>query len=249
MPAFLTWVTKSGQDKSLFFDVCTEEGQELTSTTTEHPVEDGANVSDHVKRELDKVTLEVFVSNAPIYDWNDRGGKVSKVEIKLQHYKAPFAPTPGAVFSAIGGALKDAVGALLGRKEEYGAQVLQWDNSFDAVGETLAVLEGLKNDVQLVDVVLPSKDYANMFLEHIAVSGNATTGTGRSFALSFKEIRKVAVRTVNAPKPTELRAQTKKPKGAQATKDAKAQGPAKSIAKSIVDNGLPPWVKSLWTSK
>lgn len=245
--AYLSWTTDAGLSKSLFFDVVTEIGVELSSATTEHPVEDGVNVSDHVKKELDKVNLEVFVSNAPIEDINDRGGRVSTIPIKLQHYKAPLAPTPGAVFNAIGGALKDAVGSLLGKKEEYGVQVLQWDDSFDAVADTLTILENLKNTAQLVDIFMSARDFSNMFLEKIDLQKNAGTGTGATFHLSFKEIRKVKVRLVNAPVPTETRAQLQKPKGAQGSKDAPAQGPKKSVAKGIVDNGVPEEVANLWS--
>ncbi len=236
--AFLWWTTDAGEDKTLYFDVCTGEDQELVSTVTEYPVEDGVNVADHVQRELDKVSLEVFVSQTPIYDINSRGGKVSKIPIHVTNYKAPLAPTPGAVFGAIGGAIKDAIGSLFGGKAETAAQVLQWDTPFDAVAETLAILEQVKNDVQLVNVALPSKLYENMCLVHIGVKGDAGTGTGRSFALDFTELRKVKVQIVDAPLPTEIRAVVKKPKGAQGGKDT-PKGPAKSIALAGAEALLP----------
>ncbi len=237
--AFLWWTTKAGQDKTLYFDVCTEESQELVSTATEHPVEEDANVADHVKKELDHVTLEVFVSNEPIYDINSRGGKVAKIPIKVAHYRAPLAPTPGAIFSAGGNALKDGIGALLGKKEEYAMQVLQWDTAFDAVSDTLEELEKLRDEVQLVNVVIPSKVYSNMHLAHIAVKGDAGTGTGRTFQLDFVELRKVKVRIVNAPKPTEVRGEVKKSKGAQGSGKGAVAGPKKSVAKASVDALLP----------
>lgn len=243
MGAFLTWTPGAGPQQSLFFDVVTEETQTLTSTATEHPVEDGANIADHVKRELDQVTLEVFVSNQPIYDLNKRGGKVARIDLKVPTFKAPFAPTPGAVFSAVG----DAIGGLLaGNVATPSPNVLQWDSEFDAVGETQALLEKLRKEVQLVDVVTSVRLYENMFLEKIEVSRNAGTGDGAKISLSFKEIRKVAVSIVNAPIPTEARGATPKPKGSQSPKDAKAQGPKKSIAKALLDN-LPASAKDFFT--
>jgi hypothetical protein len=234
MGAFLSWSPTAGPSKSLFFDVCTEEAQELSSTATEYPVEDGANVSDHVKRELDRVTLEVFVSNTPIYDVNDRGGAVQSKEIKLVKYKAPFALNPGAVFSAVGG----AISSLFSGNREYSANVLQWSTDFDAVSDTLGILEKLKADVQLVDVVLPSKVYENMFLEKIEVSRNAGTGSGARFSLSFREIRKVAVRLVNSPVPTQVRGSIPKPKGLQSPKVPGAPAAKKSVAKGLIDKLL-----------
>jgi len=233
--AFLWWTTDAGEFKSHYFDVVTNEGQELTSTVTEYPVEDGVNVADHVQRELDKVSLEVFVSQTPIYDLNGSGGKITSIPINVTKYKPPLAPTPGAVFNAVGGALKDAVGSLLGNKVEYAAQVLTFPEGYEPVAETLALLEKLKNDVQLVSIALPSKLYENMCLTHIAVKGDAGTGTSRAFTLDFTELRKVKVQIVNAPIPTEIRAMPMVSKGVQQPKevpptDAKKKSWAKAMA-------------------
>ncbi len=201
----------------------TTETQELASTATEHPVEEGANIADHVRDELDRCSLEVFISNQPVYDWNARGGKVSKLPIKLQKYKA------------IGGAIKGAIGALLGGNQEYNAQVLQFSSSFDAVGETIALLEKLKKQRQLINVVIPSKLYENMMLEKITVTRTAGSGDGAQIHLDFKQLRMVEAKIVTAPIPTEIRGIIAKSKGAQGPKNAKAEVQKKSVAKSLID--------------
>ncbi len=238
MGAYLTWTPKVGPAKSLFFDAVTEEAQDLASTATEHPVEEGANIADHIRDELERCSLEVFVSNQPVYDWNNKGGKVSSVPIKLQKFKPPLAPTPGAVFGAIGSAVKAGVGALLGGNREYAAQVLQFKQSFNAVSDTLTVLETLKKSRQLVNVVIPSKTYENMLIEKVHVSRNASTGDGAKFHLEFKQLRMVEAKIVNAPIPTEIRGATMKTKGAQGPKNAKAETQKKSIAKGLLDQLL-----------
>lgn len=235
MGAFLTWQPKAGPSKSLFFDSCTEETQTLAATSTDFPVEEGVNISDHVHDERDQCVLEVFVSNQPIYDWNNRGGRVQKLPIKLQQYKAPLEATPGSVFAAVGGAVKSAVSSLLGNQREFAAQVMQWPTSFDAVGETLAVLESLKKSKQLVNVVIPSRVYENMLLEQIQVTRDAGTGDGAKLHLEFKQMRIVEAKIVTAPIPTEIRGATTKAKGAQAPKDAKAETTKKSVAKGLID--------------
>lgn len=235
MGAFLTWQPKSGPSKSLFFDAVTDESVDLSSVSTDHPVEEGADISDHIRKERDRCSLEVFVSNSPIYDWNNRGGRVQKMPIPLAKYKAPLDATPGAVFGAVGGAIKGAIGALLGKQEEYGAQVLQFANEFDAVADTLELFTKLRDDKQLVTVVLPAKMYQNMHLEKIQMQRNAGTGDGARFHLEFKQLLMVEAKLVNAPIPTETRGQPKKPKGAQGPKNAKAEVQKKSIAKSLID--------------
>jgi hypothetical protein len=224
------WENAAGQPKELHFDVVTDETQEMSVTATEHPVEDGANISDHIRRELNRVALEVFVSNTPILDVNGRGARVQSVPITIEKYKAPLAPTPGAVFNAVG----SAISSLFAGKEEYAASVLRFRDDFDAVAETLATLEQIRDDGSLVTVTMPSRDYENMLLETVAVNRNARTGTGATFTLAFRELKKVEVSIVNAPVPTEIRGQIKKPKGVKAPLPVSDGGLAPAPLKSVL---------------
>lgn len=47
-------------------DACIEETHELSNTVTDHPVEQGFNISDHSRPDPDVVTLRCFVSNTPL---------------------------------------------------------------------------------------------------------------------------------------------------------------------------------------
>lgn len=47
-------------------DSCLDESHQLTNTVTDHPVEEGFNVSDHSRPNPDLVTLRCFVSNTPL---------------------------------------------------------------------------------------------------------------------------------------------------------------------------------------
>ncbi len=47
-------------------DVCREETHTLNNTVTDHPVEEGSNISDHSRPEPDQVNLTCFVSNTPL---------------------------------------------------------------------------------------------------------------------------------------------------------------------------------------
>jgi hypothetical protein len=228
--AYLTWIPKSGRAKSLYFDAVTDEGQTLTSTVTEHPVEEGPNVADHLRKDLDSVTLEVFVSNSPVYDVNSRGGKVVPVELKIEKYSAPLEPTPGSVFNAVGG----AISSLFSGEDKYVAQVMKFDEEFDAVGDTLALLRGIRSTAQLVTVVLPSKLYADMALVKIEMRRSRASGDGAVFALEFREVQKVKVSIVAAPSPTEPRAKPKVKKGPLDPKDAAAGAKKKSLLKALL---------------
>jgi len=51
---------------SVTFDASVNEDHSGTSTTTDHPVENGSDITDHVREEPDTLTMNVIVSNHPI---------------------------------------------------------------------------------------------------------------------------------------------------------------------------------------
>lgn len=55
-----------GTTKVLTFDATLSEDHKWSSTITDHPVELGADIADHVRKDLDELTLEVFISNSPV---------------------------------------------------------------------------------------------------------------------------------------------------------------------------------------
>lgn len=241
MGAYLTWKPKSGNMKSLYFDVVTEEAQVLATKVTEHPVEDGPDVADHLRRELDSVTLEVFVSNTPVYDVNNRGGKVVPVELKVEKYEAPLEFTPGSLYSAAGGALKKGITALTdaitgGNSERKNiATVMKFGTEFDAVGDTLVLLRGIRGTSQLVDVMLPSRIYQDMALTNIEMRRNAGTGEGATFALEFKELRKVKTLSTKVAIPAEPRAAPAKKRGVQEPVAVEVPPRRKSALRALVE--------------
>lgn len=232
MGAYLQWTTDAGLSKALYFDVTKDETQEFESKATEHPVEDGANIADHVRKELNRVTITVFVSNSPIEDVNSRGSSLRSTPLKFDKYTPPLPLNPLGAVTELAKAGIGAIGAaLFGGPSEIAATVLTFDSEFDAVEETLATLESLRDTVQLIDVVTPKRLHEAMFLEKIHINRNDKSGDGADFELSFRELRKVKVSIVGAPTiPKEVRANTPKNKGAKAPTPAK--GPQKSILKS-----------------
>lgn len=59
-------VVISSDDSQIAFDCTVNENHTDTLTITEHPVETGANVSDHAQKEPDSLTLQGIISNQPI---------------------------------------------------------------------------------------------------------------------------------------------------------------------------------------
>lgn len=229
--AFLKWDPVGAPRQTLQFDVVTNEQQEGTSEITEHPVEVGPNVTDHVRSKLNVVTLEAFVSNEPLYDTGGRGASLRAATLDVKLYTPPFAPTPGALFSAIGGGVSRLFG---GAPQQVSANVLQFDREFDAVAETHAILETLRTTAQLIDLYTTTTEYQNMILERVSLPRDASTGTGGKFQLSFRQIRLVEVKVVTAPVPTEIRGKKAVKKGPQGPEPVKDPVVKKSVFKSLV---------------
>jgi hypothetical protein len=60
--------TLFGTTSVIEFDATLTETHTSSARATEHPVEEGASVTDHVRPELDRVALEGFITNTPIND-------------------------------------------------------------------------------------------------------------------------------------------------------------------------------------
>lgn len=59
-------VTLSGPTRTIVFDATISEGHTSTLTVTQHPVEQGADVTDHARKASDVLELRGIISNTPI---------------------------------------------------------------------------------------------------------------------------------------------------------------------------------------
>ena len=64
--AYLQWTDTSGSSNLITFAVVTAEDWDEGAQVTEHPVEQGPDVADHIRVELPKCRLRVFATNEPI---------------------------------------------------------------------------------------------------------------------------------------------------------------------------------------
>lgn len=235
--AFLKWTPEGAPRQTLQFDVVTNEQQEGSSEITEHPVEVGPNVTDHVRSKLNVVTIEGFISNEPLYDTGERGASLRTAQLDVKTYTPPLAPTPGALFSALGGGVSRLFGAV---PQQTSVSVLQFDREFDAVAETHEILENLRTTAQLIDLYTTTAEYQNMILERVTLPRDASSGTGGKFQLSFRQIRLVEVKLVTAPVPTEVRGKKAVKKGPKGPEPVKDPVKLKSVARSFLGNIFKP---------
>lgn len=226
--AFLQW--PAGK---LYFDVVKSENHEATAEITEHNVEEGFKPTDHIRQNPDRITITGFMSNAPIAVQGettkpDHGGTYKSLNLDVPEFKAPIAPTPGALFGAIGG----AIASILGKKKQYSVNAIQFSNLFNAPSDTYVKLRELQKAGTQIKVLTAIFDYENMVIESVTVPREKADGTGATFTIVLRQIRIVQTKTVNAPIPTEARGKKEVAKGAQnPSDDNNAQ--KKSILKFI----------------
>ncbi len=178
-PVQLIWLADSGQAYNIAFDAVTNETHGATSTITDHPVEVGANISDHIRPDADTVNLTGVVSNTPILLPGDHVDGAERVDIKVQgRAKTVRVPIPG-------------VGALIGAIEvgqEPQGTVLGFSPGFDRVAAVYAELLDCRAKGRLFRVITTLRTYENMGMQSLTVTRDANSGNALNFVIDFKEV-------------------------------------------------------------
>lgn len=252
--AYISWTPDGGELQALTFDAVVSQQISRTAIITEHPVEEGANIADHYRLQVDSASLEVYVSNAPI-----TGDGLSSTSLDVPTYVLPeiagvtldvAKPSliAGGPFSTLSNLARAGLDAIAGSDttvaqvhkgtaaigtEMINVQTQGFAGIHDYVADTQAVLERLRANAQLVSCIWASDSVANALIESVEISQSADDGDGATLKISLRAVRIVQTRLVAAPKPSVVRA---KPKNALGKKDPEpAPAAKKSVAKILQD--------------
>jgi hypothetical protein len=226
----------------IWIDVSVREGHDIAADVTEHPVEAGANVADHIRPQPATITIEGMVTNHPIQlpgGAHHEGAKVSAAPIEIQGEKSlgRAGLIPGA----------DQANAILGvvkidlrSRRTFSATPLHFTRPFDRVTAVHKALLNLFETRQLVTVVTALTTYQNVALTNLHVERSGPGGRHRlEFQATGRVLRVVNSQTVELPAPVSPRALPKLSAGAQATTPITTSPPidARSLLAKIV--GIP----------
>lgn len=204
-----------GSSRVVTFDAILDELHETVSQVTEHPVESGVDVTDHVRPLPDRVNLVGYVSNQPIVvnPFTSRG-ELRSFKLEVPKWEPPLEPTPGSIFrNTIA-----AVDGLLFGEPEYNAQVLTFPDSFDAIRETYELLVELQKNAVLLEILTPLRWYEDMILERVAAPRTAGD-SGVAFAMDLRQLRVVeSGQVAAAPVPQDPSGHPLQQKGSQGAK-------------------------------
>lgn len=205
----------------VYWEIVKTEQHEHTSTITDHPVEAGANVADHYRKDLDRISLEVIVTNQPI-DYNDPNGIAAQYggsikALDLSQYKVQRPAEAGTVSGGvrISGGIATLISGGQPNPLAQTAQTLQFARSFERLQDVHTLLEQLRTTAFIFSVVTRAAYYGGMVIEKWSMSRDAGMGSAATIKMDLKAIRIVETQAVSVPTPVQPRATKPTTKGTQ----------------------------------
>lgn len=207
--AEISWTLPSGAAQSVVFDATVRDTHESVAEATSHPVEEGADISDHVRPGRDRVTLEVVVSNSPIAlpptQMDGVGGSVRSQELRRGT-------------------------AVLGE-----ANVLVFDEEFDRVQTVYGTLLDLKDSGTLLSIFTSLRVYESMVLLRVSPTREAATGNSLVAIVEAQQISVAASEIVAAPEPEETRGNVRDRRGRNNTDEEETSPDTRSTLARLFD--------------
>jgi hypothetical protein len=205
-------------------DATVQETHSSEAEITEHPVEVGANITDHIRPKLKRLTIDGIISNTPIGPTGELSDKLHTAALALG-ISLPSFPT------------------------SYDVDAIKTAAYTTRAKASLEQLQRLVDAAQPIIIHTPLKDYPKMALESVTVVRDKTVSRGGiRFLAVCKEIRTVETLTTSAQLPSTV--QPAKDIGTQSTKPAGFKLPDGSFLDQAVGRafdkiGLPPMPRSV----
>jgi len=206
--AQIIWQGDTGQSYTITLDASVRETHTASSTVTDHPVERGSAVSDHIRPDPDTLTMEAWISNTPHFLPGDHMGGVVMADNEVRGAQITAgdrvngAPFGGAAVGLVG-SLAPVPTALLGQlgTSEYTTGVVTgFSAPFDRVTECYKELLRIRSDGVLVRVLTTLRAYSNLALTSLEVTREARSGNALQLSLAFKHVRYGSTRNEPVPK-------------------------------------------------
>ncbi|MCK5127626.1 MAG: hypothetical protein KAR42_15320 [candidate division Zixibacteria bacterium] len=161
----------------LKIDATRAEEHSFKAKATQHEVEDGANISDHVIKGGRVVTLDGVISDNPI--------SIAAAAV------GNLAGITGSLVEGIGGAV--ATGAV----SKLGSELIA--NGSKPSKDAFDILEYIYEESIPLMITTSIKTYTNMIMESLTMPRNSKTANSLEFKASFKEARIVESEVVDIP--------------------------------------------------
>lgn len=209
----LFWENEAGEIELVLFDTTLRTVVTGAASVTEHAVERGANVADHVRPSVRKITAEVVVSNSPAEQpATHMFGVVGRVQsLDLDAGKAPEMTK---------GAAGQRAAEYSQRDVRATAQVLQFDGEFSRTQRVWEELDRLRSSATIVTASTPELgDFDDCVISELSAPVETKTGDAIVFSLTLTQIRFAETQIVAVPEPEEPRGHSTVDTGATGTEE------------------------------
>lgn len=195
-PVQLLWKdAKNGQVYHLTVDASVQETHTIANEVSEHPVEKGVNIVDHVRALPIQVSIQGVISNTPIRTPLDFGENTRLKDVKIKGAQPTVGSTIGRPFP-IAGALLSHVPLPLPADT---AVVQGFDPPFDRVKACWNQILKLQADGQLIAITTTLHNYTSMAIESFVANRDAKSGNALFFTLTAKQVAVGKTEAVSVP--------------------------------------------------
>lgn len=172
MSIFLQWIDGSGETVGLDLDVAKLITYERAAEVTEHPVENGSPISDHVKTTNGTFSVEGIISNSPV--------RVPTTQTR------GLARAPGNVELRVAG-------------ETVRMTLQRWSGPFDRKRECNDLLVALVTGRFAVTLTTPLELLEDLIVTRFKVDEDQNSGNALKLTLDFKQLRIVGTARAAVP--------------------------------------------------
>ncbi len=217
-----------GTTQVLEIETTMTEEHRSTVVPTDHPIEEGTTVADHVQIRPDEVTIEGVISEAPLTFAATVSGLATAGSAALGAKAAGGLGLGSAIGTQVGAIVGGSIGGLLSQSNER-------------IKDHLDFLRELQKKRIRFDLVTKLHRYRNMILTELQIPRDATTGRSLRFIARMREIQLVKSDFVFLPEASidasaGHSAAKKNDNGKQTTQDA-AQSAVSQITDIVTNTG------------
>jgi hypothetical protein len=188
-------------------DCVEKEGLEESAEATEHAVERGVNITDHVRRNAGTISLEGVVTNSPVI-------------------------VPTTQMGGVTGSVQNTTLTVGGRQLK--ASVLAFSGSFDRARLVDEVLQSLMGTAVVRYTSTLRGTIEDLVITRYRVGREASTGNDLPFQIDLQRVRYATTQRV-AVSPAQRRGRTRQNRGAQAASSTPAATDNRSATARIID--------------
>lgn len=220
--------TANATTGTILIDALDEENFTAGAETTTNPVEDGADITDHIILKPTTLSIKGVVTATPFGLASSIAGATSSVASSIG---AGLGSALGNVTKAVGG-VASAVGGGLAGKSLAGLLGQEGDRNLEDV---VNAFRSIRDSKKLVTIQTGLQLYTDYVLTNFSVSRDKTTGGSIRVSLDFQEFITASSETalVNVPIPKSKNALKNQNKGRKVAKTEPAkQDTYRSLAKS-----------------